>query len=154
MTLHSCFQPASLTPHPAPLQSLWSFCPFTAMQSLLGDVSLFFSFLVSQAFTTMLAKRGTVFEHECIGYHFDGLLSQLLVALHPLILFIAMWQWLWLSRGDVTECIVYVSGHDPLSFLSCHFSFWLDGSFMAQLSKVLKLVRWAGSVPFPPESLQ
>ena len=60
------------------------------MQSLLGDVSLFFSFLVSQAFTTMLAKRGTVFEHECIGYHFDGLLSQLLVALHPLILFIAM----------------------------------------------------------------
>ena len=25
---------------------------------------------------------------------------------------------------------------------------------MAQLSKVLKLVRWAGSVPFPPVSLQ
>ena len=59
------------------------------MQSLLGDVSLFF-FLVSQAFTTMLAKRGTVFVRGCIGYHFDGLLSQLLVALHPLVLFIAM----------------------------------------------------------------
>ena len=26
----------------------------------------------------------------CIGYHFDGLLSLLLVALHPLVLFIAM----------------------------------------------------------------
>ncbi len=25
---------------------------------------------------------------------------------------------------------------------------------MAQLSKVLKVVRWAGSVPFPPVSLQ
>ena len=47
-------------------------------------------FLVSQAFTTMLAKRGTVFVRGCIGYHFDGLLSQLLVALHPLVLFIAM----------------------------------------------------------------
>ena len=57
------------------------------MQSLLGDVSLF---LVSQALTTMLAKRGTVFVHGCIGYRFDGLLSQLLVALHPLVWFIAM----------------------------------------------------------------
>ena len=54
--------------------------------------------------------------HECIGYHFDGLLRQLLVALHPLILFIAMWRWLWLSRGDVTEYIVCVQGHDPLTF--------------------------------------
>ena len=27
----------------------------------------------------------------CIGYHFDGLLRQLLDALHPLVLFIAMW---------------------------------------------------------------
>ena len=38
----------------------------------------------------MLAERGTVFVRGCIGYHFDGLLSQLLVALHPLVLFIAM----------------------------------------------------------------
>ena len=52
------------------------------MQSLLGDVSLF---LVSQILTTMLAKRSTVFVRGCIGYHFDGLLSQLLVALHPFI---------------------------------------------------------------------
>ena len=59
------------------------------MQSLLGEVFFLF-FLVSQAFTTMLAKRGTVFVRGCIGYHFDGLLSQLLVALHPLVLFIAM----------------------------------------------------------------
>ena len=56
------------------------------MQSLLGDVSLLFS----QALTTMLAKRGTVFVRGCTGYHFDGLLSQLLFALHPLVLFIAM----------------------------------------------------------------
>ena len=52
------------------------------MQSLLGEVSLS---LVSQALTTMLAKGGTVFVRGCIGYHFDGLLSQLLVALHPLV---------------------------------------------------------------------
>ena len=56
------------------------------MQSLLGDVYLF---SVSQAFTSMLANRGTVLVRGCIGYHFDGLLSQLLVALHPLVLFIA-----------------------------------------------------------------
>ena len=46
--------------------------------------------VVSQAFISMLAKRGTVFVRGCIGYHFDGLLSQVLVALHPLVLFIAM----------------------------------------------------------------
>ena len=46
-------------------------------------------FVVSQAFISMLAKRGS-FVRGCIGYHFDGLLSQLLVALHHLILFIAM----------------------------------------------------------------
>ena len=39
----------------------------------------------------MLAKGGTVFVRGCIGYHLDGLLSQLLVVLHPLVLFIAMW---------------------------------------------------------------
>ena len=60
------------------------------MQSLLGDVSLFFFFLVRQALTTVLANRGTVSLCGCIGYHFDGLLSQLLDALHPLVLFIAM----------------------------------------------------------------
>ena len=52
-----------------------------------GDVSLF---VVSQAFISMLANRGTVSVRGCIGYHFDGLLSQVLVALHPLVLFIAM----------------------------------------------------------------
>ena len=43
-------------------------------------------FVVSQAFISMLAKRGTVL---CVDV-FDGLLIQLLVALHPLVLFIAM----------------------------------------------------------------
>ena len=47
-------------------------------------------FVVSQAFISMLAKRGTVLVHGCIGYHLDGLLSQLLFALHPLVLFIAI----------------------------------------------------------------
>ena len=46
--------------------------------------------VVSQALTSMLAKKGYRFVRGCIGYHFDGLLSQLLVALHPLVLFIAM----------------------------------------------------------------
>ena len=57
------------------------------MQSLLGDVS---HYVVSQAFISMLANRGTVSVRGCIGYHFDGLLSKLLDALHPLVLFIAM----------------------------------------------------------------
>ena len=39
--------------------------------------------VVSQTFISMLANRGTVLVRGCIGYHFDGLLSQLLVALHP-----------------------------------------------------------------------
>ena len=39
---------------------------------------------------SMLANRGTVLVRGCIGYHFDGLLSQLLDALHPLVLFIAI----------------------------------------------------------------
>ena len=51
--------------------------------------SLEMFYVVSQAFMKMLAKRGTVFVRGCIGYYFDGLISQLLVALHPLVLFIA-----------------------------------------------------------------
>ena len=96
----------------------------------------------------------------CIEYHFDGLLSQLIVALHHLILFIAMWLtsedtgYDWVG-GDVTECIVYMFWAMTLyPFLSGPFPFWLGGVFMAQLSKVLKVVCWAGSVPFPPVSLQ
>ena len=63
----------------------------------------------------------------CIRYRFDGLLIQLLDALHPLVLFIAMWLtsedagYDWVG-GDVTECIVYMfrAMTDPLifSFLS------------------------------------
>ena len=50
---------------------------------------------------------------------------------------------------------IHVSGHDPLTF-SFRFLFLFDwvGVLWPQLSKVLKLVRWAGSVPFPPVSLQ
>ena len=39
----------------------------------------------------MLANKGYSFVCECTGYQSDGLLIQLLVALHPLVLFIAMW---------------------------------------------------------------
>ena len=52
----------------------------------------------------------------------------------------------------VTECTVCVQGHDPLTFsflLSFLFFDWV-GILWPQLSKVLKLVRWASSVPFPP----
>ena len=50
---------------------------------------------------------------------------------------------------------IHVSAHDPLIF-SFRFPFLFDwvGVLWAQLSKVLKPVRWAGSVPFPPVSLQ
>ena len=44
---------------------------------------------------------------------------------------------------NVTECIVCVPGHDPLTFLSCPFLFDWVGVLLPQLSKVLKLVRWA-----------
>ena len=35
----------------------------------------------------------------CTGYHFDGLLSQLLVALHPLVLFINCYMIEWGGGG-------------------------------------------------------
>ena len=38
----------------------------------------------------VFGKKGYSFVRGCTGYHFDGLLSQLLVALHPSVLFIAM----------------------------------------------------------------
>ena len=49
---------------------------------------------------------------------------------------------------------IHVPGHDPITFSFRSFSFLLGWGFMAQLSKVLKVVCWAGSVPFPPVSLQ
>ena len=56
---------------------------------------------------------------------------------------------------NVTECIVYMfRDHDPITFSFRSFSFLIGWGFMAQLSKVLKVVCWAGSVPFPPVSLQ
>ena len=56
----------------------------------------------------------------------------------------------------ITECIVYMFRAIPfnLFFPVLFFLSRLDGVFMAQLSKVLKVVCWAGSVPFPPVSLQ
>ena len=67
-----------------------------------------------------------------------------------------------MSRNQM-YCI-HVSGHDPLTFLSCPLSFvvvvvvvvvvdWV-GVLWPQLSKVLKLARWARRVLFPPVSLQ
>ena len=55
----------------------------------------------------------------------------------------------------ITECIVCVPGHDPVifSFLSFLLFDWV-GVLWPQLFKVLKPVRWAGSVPFPPVSPQ
>ena len=51
----------------------------------------------------------------------------------------------------VTEYCIHVPGHDPLIF-SFQFLFLFDwvGVLWPQLSKVLKPVRWADSVPFPP----
>ena len=46
---------------------------------------------------------------------------------------------------------IHVPGHDPITFSFQSFSFLMGGGFMAQLSKVLKVVC---SVPFPPVSLQ
>ena len=53
---------------------------------------------------------------------------------------------------------IHVPGHDPITFSFRSFSFLIGwgggGGVIAQLSKVLKVVCWAGSVPFPPVSLQ
>ena len=44
---------------------------------------------------------------------------------------------------------IHVPGHDPITFSFRSFSFLIGWGFMAQLSKVLKVVCWAGSIPFP-----
>ena len=42
---------------------------------------------------------------------------------------------------------IHVPGHDPITFSFRSFSFLIGGrGVMAQLSKVLKVVCWAGSV--------
>ena len=77
----------------------WLKCSIIIIYALLLQCShclemflFFFLFLVSQAFNTTISvgKKGYSFARGCIGYYFDGLLSQLLVTLHPLVLFIAM----------------------------------------------------------------
>ena len=56
-----------------------------------------------------------------------------------------------LSITNVTECIVCVSGYVPLTFLSCSFSLFDSVVVLwPQLSKVLKLVRWAPPRPLSP----
>ena len=58
-------------------------------------------------------------------------------------------------EGDVTECIVYMfRAMTHNLFFPVLFLFDWVGGLLAQLSKVLKVVCWAGSVPFPPVSLQ
>ena len=137
------------------------FAPLLQCSHCLEMFLFFFFFLVRQALTTVLANRGTVSVHGCIGSHFDGLLSQLLDALHPLVLFIAMWltsddagyDWDWGGCNRV-YCI-HVPGHDPWIFsFPVLFLFDWVGVLWPQLSKVLKPERWASSVPFPPVSLQ
>ena len=60
------------------------------------------------------------------------------------------------KKVNVTECIVCVQRHDHLtfSFLSSFLFFDWVGALWPQLSEVLKLVRWARRVLFPPVSLQ
>ena len=45
---------------------------------------------------------------------------------------------------------IHVPGRDPMTFSFRSFSFLIGWGFMAQLSKMLKVVCWAGSVPFSP----
>ena len=56
--------------------------------------------------------------------------------------------------GGGGGCNRVYSGHDPLTFFLVLFLFDWVGVLWPQLSKVLKPVRWADSVPFPPVSLQ
>ena len=61
-----------------------------------------------------------------------------------------------MAKQSVTECIVYMFRRHDLLIFSFLFFILFDwvGALWAHLSKVLKPVRWAGSVPFPPVSLQ
>ena len=55
----------------------------------------------------------------------------------------------------VTKSIVCVQGRDPLTFLSCPFSFLIGWEFYGpNYLKCLKFVRGACCVLFPPVSLQ
>ena len=101
----------------------------------------------------MFANKGTVLVRGYIGYHFDGLLIQLLNALHPLVLFIAM---LWLGvcvggggGGNRVYCI-HVLGHDPLilSFLS--FSFLIGWEFYGLFIESVKTCALGRQRPFSP----
>ena len=53
---------------------------------------------------------------------------------------------------------IHVPGHDPITFSFRSFSFLIGWGgrkgLWPQLSKVLKVVSRAGSIPFPPVSLQ
>ena len=122
-------------------------------------LEMFLFFLVSQAFTIMLAKRGTVFVRGCIGYHFDGLLSTFSCPTSFSFVYCYVinhrGHWLWLSRGGCNRVYCMCSGPWPfkLFFLVLFLFDWV-GVLWPQLSKVLKLVRWAHHVLFPPVSLQ
>ena len=55
----------------------------------------------------------------------------------------------------VTECIVCVTGHDPLTFFLSPFLFFVwAGVLWPQLFKVLKPVHWVHCILFPPVSLK
>ena len=75
-------------------------------------------------------------------------------------LYITVWsvhQFLWISCIFYLcnrVCCIHVPGYDPTLFFPVLFLFDWVGVLWPQLSKVLKPVRWAGSIPFPPVSLQ
>ena len=61
---------------------------------------------------------------------------------------------IWRYKCNRVYCI-HVPGHDPLILLfPVLFLFDWVGVLWPQLSKVLKVVCWASSIPFPPVSLQ
>ena len=62
---------------------------------------------------------------------------------------------IYINYNCITKCIVYMFWAMTLNlFFPVLFLFDWVGVLWPQLSKVLKPVRWAGSVPFPPVSPQ
>ena len=84
----------------------------------------------------------------CSRRHFFPLFCLFCFCYQPAIML------LMLSLCNQVYCI-HVPGHVPLiCFFPVLFLFDWVGVLRPQLSKVLKPVRWAGSVPFPSVSLQ
>ena len=161
MTLHPCFQPAfPLLPIPTPLQWQNHFDVITILTNWLQDCrqekeeskeTMALEVVTNDHYgkndkpKKMSRNMYTTREHGKKNFEFCifCVLPSFVLKDNKYIL------------SCVTECIVCVSVHDPLTFSFLFlFLFGWVGVLWPKLSKVLKLVHWARRVLFPPVFLQ